>query len=196
MKHDMKWAAGSGKGSARLRGCLSTLFVLACGWSPRAHASFLEGEALDTMADVLSYVVLVLVPILVIALFWIVHVMPERVAEKRHHPQKDAIHALCLLSLLFGGLLWPLAWLWAYTRPIGYKLAFGTEKHEDFYVEHGEKAQRDELEAEHIEHLLGELDMLEQRGSLTPELKRVRASAIAAQARKAAAGAAPEPGAA
>ena len=48
------------------------------------------------------------------------------------------IHTLCLLSLVFGGLLWPIAWLWAYTRPIGYKIAFGTEKHEDFFLEHGE----------------------------------------------------------
>ena len=26
---------------------------------------------------------------------------------------------LCLLSLVFGGLLWPIAWLWAYTKPVG-----------------------------------------------------------------------------
>jgi hypothetical protein len=158
--------------------------ALSCGWwAPAANASFLEGEALDTMADVLSYIVLLLVPCLAIAVFWIVHVMPEKIAEKRHHPQKDAIHTLCLLSLVFGGLLWPLAWLWAYTRPIGYKMAFGTEKHDDFFIEHGERAHRDELESEHLEHLLGELNMLERRGSLTPELKLVRERLIAAQHR-------------
>lgn len=182
-----------------MRRWLAIVVTLGCG-IPRAHASFLEGEALDTMADVMSYVVLILVPCLAIALFWLVHVMPEKIAEKRHHPQKDAIHTLCLLSLVFGGLLWPLAWLWAYTRPIGYKMAFGTEKHEDFFVEHGERAHRDELDDGHLAHLLGELDMLERRGSLTPELRLVRERLLAAQLRRhaAAAGAAvvPEAGAA
>lgn len=166
--------------------------MLAGGWAPLAHASFLEGDALDTMADVMSYVVLVLVPILAIALFWMLHVMPEKIAEKNHHPQKAAIHTLCLLSLVFGGLLWPIAWLWAYTRPIGYKMAFGTEKHDDFFIEHGERAHRDELELDHLDHLHGELDALEQRGGLTPELRLVRERVRAAQQRMAQAAAAPE----
>ncbi len=51
------------------------------------------------------------------AIFWKLHVLPEKIAAARHHPQRDAIHVLCLLSLAFGGLLWPLAWLWAYARP-------------------------------------------------------------------------------
>ncbi|WP_298923955.1 DUF3302 domain-containing protein [uncultured Ramlibacter sp.] len=146
-----------------------------------AQASFLSGEALDTAANVISYIVLLIVPVIAIAVFWIVHVMPEKIAEKRHHPQKQAIHTLCLLSLAFGGLLWPLAWLWAYTKPIGYKVAYGTEKHDDFFIEAGEKARRNELEDEHLEHLLAELDRLEQHGALTPELKLVRARAQAAR---------------
>ena len=81
--------------------------------APPAHASFLSGEALDTAADIIAIVVLFLVPVVGIVVFWMVHVLPEKIAEKRHHPQTDAIHTLCLLSLVFGGLLWPLAWLWA-----------------------------------------------------------------------------------
>ena len=181
-----------GSGSAALRTGLSIVIALSWAWAPHAHASFLEGEALDTMADVMSYVVLGLVPVLVIALFWLVHVMPEKIAEKNHHPQKAAIHTLCLLSLVFGGLLWPIAWLWAYTRPIGYKMAFGTEKHEDFYIEHGERAHRDELEHDHLDHLHDELNMLEQRGGLTPELKRVRERLRAAKQRRVQGAKAPE----
>ena len=104
-----------------------------------AAASFLSGEALDTAANVLAWVVLVLVPVVGIALFWIVHVIPEKIAHKNHHPQRKAIQTLCLLSLVFGGLLWPIAWLWAYTKPVGYKLAYGTEKHEDYFIELREK---------------------------------------------------------
>ena len=33
-----------------------------------------------------------------------------------------------MLSLAFGGLLWPLAWLWAYTKPVLYRMAYGTDK--------------------------------------------------------------------
>ena len=188
----MKLAVGSRTRSARLRTFSWGPAALALAWSPGAHASFLQGEALDTMADVMSYVVLVLVPVLAIALFWIVHVMPEKIAEKRHHPQKDAIHTLCLLSLVFGGLLWPLAWLWAYTRPVHYKMAYGTDKHDDFYVEHGELADRGELADEHREHLLAELDQLEQRGSLTPELRRVQGQLRAARGELRAGGVLPQ----
>ena len=73
--------------------------------------------------------VLVFVPGLLIYLFWMVHILPEKIAEKRHHPQADAIKALCLLSLVFGGLLWPFAWLWAYSKPVFYKMAYGTDTH-------------------------------------------------------------------
>jgi CBS domain containing-hemolysin-like protein len=101
-------------------------FVIAVLNRP-AQASFLSGDALDTVADVLSWVVIVLVPIVGVVVFWLVHILPEKVAEKRHHPQAQAIQVLCLLSLFFGGLLWPLAWLWAYSKPVLYKLAYGTD---------------------------------------------------------------------
>ena len=100
-----------------------------------ATASAMTGPWVDTAADVLAVIILVLVPIAGIYLFWMVHILPEKVAEKRHHPQKDAIKTLCILSLFFGGLLWPIAWLWAYSKPVMYKLAYGTDKHEDFYKE-------------------------------------------------------------
>lgn len=91
------------------------------------HASFLKGEALDKAADIMSWIVLVLVPIVGIAVFWLVHILPEKIAEKRRHPQAPAIQCLCLLSLFFGGLLWPIAWLWAYSKPVLHKLAYGTD---------------------------------------------------------------------
>jgi uncharacterized protein DUF3302 len=93
-----------------------------------AHASFLSGEALDTFADVLAWVVLIVAPAVGIVVFWLVHILPEKIAEKRQHPQAQAIQTLCLLSLVFGGMLWPIAWLWAYSKPVMYKLAYGTDK--------------------------------------------------------------------
>jgi hypothetical protein len=42
--------------------------------------------------------------LVLIVLFWMVH-LPERIAHQRNHPQFEAIRTLCLLSLLFGGML-------------------------------------------------------------------------------------------
>jgi CBS domain containing-hemolysin-like protein len=90
---------------------------------------------MDQVANGLAVFILILVPVGGIALFWLVHILPEKVAEKRQHPQKDAIKTLCLLSLVFGGMLWPIAWLWAYTKPVLHQLAYGRDKHDDHYAE-------------------------------------------------------------
>ena len=45
---------------------------------------------------------------------------------------------LCLLSLCFGGLLWPIAWLWAYTKPVLHKMAYGTDVDES----HGQTGRK------------------------------------------------------
>jgi CBS domain containing-hemolysin-like protein len=94
----------------------------------RTHASFLHGETLDTAADVLTWIVLVVAPLVGIAVFLLIHILPEKIAEKKQHPQAKAIQCLCLLSLVFGGLLWPFAWLWAYSKPVLYKMAYGSDK--------------------------------------------------------------------
>src|SRR5262245_781748 len=86
----------------------------------RAHASIFHGETLDKAADVLTWVVLIIAPLVAITVFLLIHILPEKIAEKKQHPQTGAIQCLCLLSLVFGGLLWPLAWLWAYTKPVLY----------------------------------------------------------------------------
>jgi CBS domain containing-hemolysin-like protein len=148
-------------------------WVLALAAAP-ARASFLSGEALDTMADVLALIVLFMVPAVVIVLFWIVHVLPEKIAHKRHHPQTEAITTLCLLSLVFGGLLWPLAWIWAYTKPIGYRLAYGTDKHPEYYDEMAEKHREGKLIGEEAVHLRAELEAMEARGALPPKLRGLK----------------------
>ena len=81
----------------------------------------------DKLATFIALFVIFVVPAVLITLFWMVHVLPEKIAHKRHHPQFEGIRTLCLLSLVFGGLLWPLAWLWAYSRPVFYKMAYGTD---------------------------------------------------------------------
>jgi hypothetical protein len=107
-----------------------------------AHASLLSPEAEDKLATFIALFVLFVVPCVLIALFWMVHILPEKIAHKRQHPQFEAIRTLCLLSLVFGGLLWPLAWIWAYSKPVMHKLAYGTDtaSHDDHEPYPGEPA--------------------------------------------------------
>lgn len=147
--------------------------VLAAG-AATAHASIFEGETLDKVADVMAWVVLVIVPVVVIVVFWLIHVLPEKIAHKRHHPQRDAIQTLCLLSLAFGGLLWPIAWLWAYTKPVAYKVAYGTERHEEYFDEMDRKLRSGGLLREEARHLREELEAMEARGALPPKLKGLK----------------------
>ncbi|MBK7082210.1 MAG: DUF3302 domain-containing protein [Betaproteobacteria bacterium] len=137
---------------------------------------------MDKAAMYLAWFIIVFVPIGGIVLFWLVHILPEKIAHKRHHPQRDAIQTLCLLSLVFGGLLWPIAWLWAFVKPVTYKMAYGTEKHDDYYRDMGEKARAGELLEHELEHLREELDAMDAKGGLTAELKALRRNIAAAQA--------------
>ena len=110
------------------------ILVLLLAPSP-ARASLFHGETLDSIANAISWVVLIIAPIIGIVVFWLVHILPEKIAEKKKHPQTHAIQCLCLLSLCFGGLLWPIAWLWAYTKPVLHKMAYGTDVDES--IGHG-----------------------------------------------------------
>jgi hypothetical protein len=132
------------------------------------------------MAKYLALFVIFVIPVALIVLFWMVHVLPEKIAHKRHHPQFEAIRTLCLLSLVFGGLLWPIAWLWAYTKPVGYKLAYGTDKHPDYYKEHGLPEPADAAA-----DLRQRVAALEGRGVPASEIDAIRADLASLEARMA-----------
>ena len=153
------------------RGAAAIALALAPGL---ASASMFQGETLDQVAMGLAWFIVVVMPIVGIVVFWKLHILPEKIAERRHHPQKDAIQVLCLLSLVFGGLLWPFAWLWAYTRPTGTYMAYGTEKHEDYFHEMGEKWRAGQLSADEAEELREELDLIASRARLPRKLKALR----------------------
>ena len=155
-----------------------------CLCAEAGHASFLSGEALDTAANVIALVVLFVVPPALIAVFWLVHVLPEKIAEKREHPQKESIKVLCLLSLVFGGMLWPFAWLLAYTKPVLHRLAYGTDKHEDYYKHLAEKEAAGNLSlSDEVAKLRADMDGLAMRGQLPKELENMREQLASIQSR-------------
>ncbi len=150
------------------------LALIALGLPTAAHASFLPPALMDAAATYIAWFVIIVMPIAGIVLFWLVHIMPEKIAHKRHHPQKDAIQTLCLLSLVFGGLLWPIAWLWAYTKPVSYRLAYGTDKGDEFFVEMADAAQAGKLSAGDMKVVRDELDSIAAKGAMPLELHHAR----------------------
>ena len=141
----------------------------------KAFASHGSPETVDKIADILTWVVIVIVPIVGITVFWLVHVLPEKIAHKRHHPQTEAIQVLCLLSLVFGGMLWPLAWLWAFSKPVLYKMAYGTDKvaHDDAEASPGPAEKGRELHKD-VARLRSELERIVSRGGAPEELSEIR----------------------
>jgi len=147
MKREEKNIVNQRSAGARSRYCgrFAALIAFAILALPtRAHASLFHGETLDAIANGISWVVLILAPIIGVVAFWLVHILPEKIAEKKRHPQTKAIQCLCLLSLCFGGLLWPIAWLWAYTKPVLHKMAYGTDVDES----HGHESELTEEQKE------------------------------------------------
>ncbi len=116
-----------------------------------------HGETLDSIANGISWGVIIIAPIIGIVVFWLVHILPEKIAHKKKHPQTRAIQCLCLLSLVFGGLLWPIAWLWAYSKPVLHKLAYGTDVDET--LDHlGAEVKHEESEIQKLRGRIAELE--------------------------------------
>jgi len=64
------------------------------------------------------FVMIVLVGIMLFVLVKLGE-LPGRIATTRDHPQKEAISICGWFGILTLGLLWPLAFIWAYTKPAG-----------------------------------------------------------------------------
>jgi hypothetical protein len=145
--------------------------------APMIIASLMSPELEDSVATWIALFVIFVVPAVLIALFWMVHILPEQIAHKRNHPQFEAIRVLCLLSLVFGGLLWPIAWLWAYSKPVLHKMAYG---HDKLHPEEGEGGLG----------LHDRLARLEAQGIPAADLQTLRADIDAVEAKLAGPGAA------
>jgi hypothetical protein len=68
------------------------------------------------MDDFLNYFALGLLLFIIVIMFYAIiaiHDIPARIAESRHHPHADAIHAAGWVSLFTLHVLWPFLWIWA-----------------------------------------------------------------------------------
>ena len=67
--------------------------------------------------DYLSLFILIMGLTLVFYAFIYIHDLPYKIAHKRHHPQAEAIHVACWLSLFTLHALWPFVYIWACMHP-------------------------------------------------------------------------------
>ena len=67
--------------------------------------------------DIFALIVLIVLAAAVVAIWAILGMMPGRIARERNHPQADAISVCGWWGVITLGLLLPIAWIWAYTKP-------------------------------------------------------------------------------
>ncbi len=71
---------------------------------------------------IFAWFVLVVVFLVFVSLIVAIGSLPKKIADKRNHPQAEAINAASWIGLLVGGVGWGVAFVWAFTRAgsIGY----------------------------------------------------------------------------
>lgn len=70
-----------------------------------------------TMLDIFALIVLLVLLAAAVAIWVMLGMLPGRIARERNHPQADAINVCGWFGVLTLGLLCPLAFIWAYTKP-------------------------------------------------------------------------------
>ncbi|HEX5272259.1 MAG TPA: DUF3302 domain-containing protein [Gemmataceae bacterium] len=68
--------------------------------------------------DIIAFVVFAVTPVAVVVIVVTLGSLPGQIAHKRGHPQAAAITVAGWLGLVTGGIVWPLALIWAFLRPI------------------------------------------------------------------------------
>jgi hypothetical protein len=115
----------------------------------------------------LSYFALGLLIFVGVTIFYgiiAIHDIPARIAEKRHHPHADAIHAAGWVSLFTLHVLWPLLWIWA--------MAYKPDRGWGF---HGQQATPLPANASEIEELRRRISELERISEVERSRTRVGA---------------------
>lgn len=70
--------------------------------------------------NIFTIVVMILLVGVIGVIVAMLGMLPGKIARKRGHPQADAINVASWVGIITLGLLWPLALIWAFTRPAGW----------------------------------------------------------------------------
>ncbi len=87
---------------------------------------------IDSAAHVIAIFVIILVPVVghQRCSGWCTS-CSEKIAEKRITRKRTPSRRSACCRWSSAACSGPLAWLWAYSRPVFHKMAYGTDKHED-----------------------------------------------------------------
>ena len=77
-----------------------------------------------TGLDIFALIVLFVIAAAIVAAAIVLARLPGQIARRRGHPQAEAITAAGWLGVLMVGVFWPLALIWAFSRPRGGDAAF------------------------------------------------------------------------
>ena len=72
-----------------------------------------------TALDIFALLVLLVLAAAVVGIWVILGMLPGNIARKRNHPQAEAINVCGWWGVITLGILLPLAFIWAYTKPAG-----------------------------------------------------------------------------
>ena len=72
-----------------------------------------------TGLDIFTFVVMAVLLAVTAVAVAMLGAMPGKIARRRAHPQAEAINVCGWLGIITLGLAWPVAFVWAYTRPAG-----------------------------------------------------------------------------
>ena len=67
--------------------------------------------------DIFTWIVFLIMISVIVGIIVFMGLWPGRIAKTRQHPQAEAITIGSWVCLLFGGIMWPLILIWAYTKP-------------------------------------------------------------------------------
>ena len=87
------------------------------------------------MLDYFALIVLIVVIAVVVAAWIMLAMMPGQIARKRNHPQADAINVMGWWGAITMGILAPIAWVWAYTKPVAKPIDLPLLEHEHTHDE-------------------------------------------------------------
>ena len=74
-----------------------------------------------TFLDIFALFVLIVLVTAVVGIWVILGMMPGKIARQRNHPQAEAINVCGWLGVVTLGILLPLAFTWAHTKPAGHR---------------------------------------------------------------------------
>ena len=81
--------------------------------------------------DIFALIVLLVLLVAIVVAWVVLAMLPGKMAKQRNHPQADAINVGGWLGALLGGVFWPLAFIWAFTKPSSTPSADAASLHEE-----------------------------------------------------------------